>query len=106
MASIESAGEVSEEARTLFARQWNLEEPRNRLTNTGNRSLDLLGGCRINVHLQCPAYVTIDNEAICMNFRRCRFTALHRSSYAVAPLPIAKARDDENSSLRCHARGR
>ena len=44
MPSIESAGEVSEEARTLFARQWNLEEPRNRLTNTGNRSLDLLGG--------------------------------------------------------------
>jgi Coenzyme PQQ synthesis protein D (PqqD) len=103
MPSIESADEVSEKTRTFIPRQWDAEEPRYTLTNTGNGTLDLLGGCGINVHLQCPANLTIDDEPVGMNFSRCRFTALHRRSYAVAPLPTAELGNDENSVSRWHA---
>ena len=104
MSSIESAVEVSEKTRTFVARQADIEEPRDMLTDTGERTLDFLRGCRIDVHLQCPADLAINDEPVGMHFSRCRFAAFHRGSDAVTPLPIAEIRGDENSVLRCHAR--
>src|SRR4030095_6224402 len=96
MSSIESAGDVSEKTRTFVVRQRYTEETRDTLTNTDDRTLDLLHRCGIDVHLQCPAYLAINDEPVGLNFSGCPFTALHRSAYAVAPLPIAEVRKDEN----------
>src|SRR5215470_7896315 len=100
MPSVKSAGDVSEKTRTLVARQRDTEEPRDRLTSTGDSTLDFLHDRRIYVHLQCLAYLRIDDKPVDMNFSRRRLSALHRSAHAVAPLRIAKVRNDENSTQR------
>jgi hypothetical protein len=103
MASIETAGKVAQKTWAFVARQWDTEEPRHRLANTSDRTLDLRHGCGINLHLQSLADLTIHDESVRMNFSGCRFTAVHCSSYALAPLPIAKVAKDENVS-RFHER--
>ena len=100
MSSIESASDVSEKTRAFVVRQRYPEEPRDPFAHAFDRTLDLLHGCGINVHLQCPAYLAINDEPIGMNFSRCLLTALHRRSDAVAPLPVAEVRNDENCVSR------
>src|SRR5262245_23768337 len=99
MSSIESAGQVAEKAGTLVARQRDTEELRHTLTNACDRTLDLRRGCGIDLHFQCPARISIDDEPVGVDFGRCGFTMVHRGSDALAPLAVAKVRKDERSRV-------
>jgi hypothetical protein len=102
VAAVEPAGEVAEKSGTFCTGQADIEELRYLRTDTGDRTLDFLGDCQINVHFQCLAYLAINHEPVRMDFSGCRFAALHRRPDAVAPLPLAEVSDDENSTLRRH----
>ena len=102
MSSIKSAGDVSEKARAFVVRQPYAEELGHTFAHTLDGTLDLLQGCGINLHFECPAYLAINDEPIGVNFSRCRFSSLHCNSDAVAPLPIAEIRNDENGVSRRH----